>query len=454
MAPVDVAIALRRRIARDALLDPFGWVGILVVSYVLFDLAAAFANGDPARGAAVVVAALAVLVSTTHRTADFLLFEMKENDFLRTQPLGPRGLLLVRAEELGWWSLPPRLIAAAAAFGAGGVAAAAGVFVAGTLLDRTALRLAIVLRRRFEGREAAAGASGALAGALILSTMPGGRLLLPEAASTPAIAGAAVICGGAAWLFGRGLEASFDRDYATAASNASIATPLSAGRTWRLLERVLPLPAAIRIRVVRDLVLLLRGWDGRGLLLLLLSPLAAVFLIGELQGHLRPDALLWRVLQAAALGGAAVAYACGPGVHLLRNAGMVWERTSPNPGAGAGAAAHVYAAGFALLHGVVLLGAAALADGGRHLDLLPRIAPAVLLLELAMAHYTVGYSMTRTTGRRIAGEATLAFALPVVAVAVAGASLFHPALGLVYFVVTAGMFAQGAARYEAVEVTW
>ncbi|GEM_PF-2009139 len=452
-APVDIAVDLRRRVARDALLDPFGWVGLAVVALVLHGLAADAAV-DAGRAAAVVFATLAVLCTVSHRTADFLLFGTPENDFLRTQPLGPRGLLRVREAELGWWSMPPRILAAACGFGAAGLPGAVAVFVAGTVLDRAALRAAVVLRDRLAGSAPRAGGLPAAVGAGAIVLVPPGLALPPEVAVPFA---AVAVCAVAAVLgfgVGRGLDGTFDLRYARAASVADRAERLALPRLWRVLERLVPLPAPIRARWTRDVVLLARGWDGRALFLLLLSPLAGVFLAGELQGHLRPEAFLWRVLQATALGGAAVAYAAGPGVHVLRNAAMVWERTAPRPGARASLAAHAYAGAFALLHGGIILAVAAWADGGRHLGMLATVAPAVLALELAMAHYTVAYAMTRTVGRRIAGEATLAFALPVVAVAVAGASLVHPLLGLVYFAGTAGMYARGVDRYDGVEVTW
>lgn len=445
--PVEVAIALRRRIARDALLDPFGWVGLAVVALVLHGMAASAAGGS-AGTAAVVFATLGVLATITHRTADFLLFGMAENDFLRTQPIGPRGLLTVRLHELSWWTLPTRLLAAACGLGAAGPMGAAAVFVAGTALNRPAMAIAMVLRDRVGSRATAVGALGSLVGAaaLVVPTPP-----LDSTVAAIAVSGAVGLVGG---LSGRAMEGVFDRRYARAASAAARAGDLSMGRLWSFLDRVLPLPAPIRARLVRDLVLLPRGWDGRALFLLAMAPLAGVFLAGELQGHLRPAAFLWRVLQATALGGAAVAYAVGPGVHALRNSAMVWERTAPRPGRRASAAAHLYGAGFAAAHGLIILASAAFADGGRHLPLLAGVAPAVFALELALAHYTVAYGLSNTTGRRIAGEATLAFAIPVVGVAVAGVSLIHPALGLVYFAVTASMYARGVARYEAVEVTW
>jgi len=452
-APVDVAIELRRRVARDALLDPFGWVGLAVVALVLHGMVADAAV-DPGRTAAVAVAVLGVLATVSHRTADFLLFGMQENDFLRTQPLGPRGLLRVRAAELGWWSMPTRLLAAACGFGLAGAVGAGALFVAGTALDRAALRAAIALRDRFGAGAPRIGGAGAAAAVVALLAVPTGLALPPGASATTLVLGVAAAVGGLGLLGGRGVDAPFDARYARAASAASSVGRLALRRVWPVLDRLVPLPAPIRARWLRDVALLLRGWDGRGLFLLALSPLAGVVLAGELQGHLRPEALLWRVLQAAALGGAAVAYAVGPGVHVLRNRAMVWERTAPRPGRRATISAHAYAATFALLHAGTILATAALADGGRHGGAVLGVAPAVLALELAMAHYTVAYALTRTAGRRVAGETTLAFALPVVAVAVAGVSLVHPFLGLVYFAGTAGMYARGVDRYEAVEVTW
>lgn len=114
----------------------------------------------------------------------------------------------------------------------------------------------------------------------------------------------------------------------------------------------------------------------------------------------------------------------------------------------------IWGLGLALLHGGATLVTLALAQGGRFAADVPGLVLPVLGLELAMAHYVVAYTMGATRGRRVAGEGTIVLALPIVAVGVALASVFHPALVLLYFLITAGMFAAGVRRYERVEVTW
>jgi len=81
------------------------------------------------------------------------------------------------------------------------------------------------------------------------------------------------------------------------------------------------------------------------------------------------------------------------------------------------------------------------------------IAP-VLILELAMAHFVVLFTMGASTGKKVHGEGTLVLAVPIVAVGIAIAAWFSPWLAALYFILTGGMAAQALSRYEQIEVSW
>jgi hypothetical protein len=335
---------------------------------------------------------------------------------------------------------PARVLAAAAASSDGGLWVGVAVWIAASLAPAFGLRLATALRRRFG---------------------PRGRVLalLPAAVAIPAPLPwsweAILVFAAVGLLAGRGLRAAFLRDGPRLASDAQTAPSARRSATWRSLAALArALPVALRARVVRDAVLSLRGQDVQGALLLLLSPLSCLLLVDELATMPSRAALPWRVLTAAAIGGGAVAWAVGPGIHRLRNVAMSWERLAPRPGQRAMASSLIWGLGLALLHGGATLVTLALAQGGRFAADVPGLVLPVLGLELAMAHYVVAYTMGATRGRRVAGEGTIVLALPIVAVGVALASVFHPALVLLYFLITAGMFAAGVRRYERVEVTW
>jgi uncharacterized membrane protein YecN with MAPEG domain len=238
------------------------------------------------------------------------------------------------------------------------------------------------------------------------------------------------------------------------ASEAVSASPRRRGALWNLLARVLPLPRRIRSRVVRDLILLLRGQDLRGAFLIAASPASYLVLRDELAVLRRPELVGWRTLTCAALGGAAVAYAVGPGIHLVRNQVMSWERVSRQAGRSALRGALAYALGFAALHSVGTLITVALSANGRFADHVPGLIAPVFILELAMAHFVVVFTMGASSGRKVHGEGTLVLALPIVAVGVAIFAWFSPWIAALYFLVTGGMAAQAVLRYEKVEVSW
>lgn len=425
--PWEVARDLRWRAVRGIVLDPIAMLGTTIAAWALWR--------TEVVGTA---AALLLLAALATRLGDDLLFRRPDGDLLRVQPLGPSGFLKVRRAELGWWLHPARLLVAAAALSDGPLTAVAA-WLAGGFAAPLGLWLALALRRL--------GPRGPLlawlpAAAALATTVPGGW---PIAVGFAAVAG----------LAGVTLEGAYGARFDQLASDAVTAPRRGRRHTWRLLEALMAgLPRPVRSRLVRDAVLTLRGQDGQGLILLLLSPLSCMVLVDELASLPNRAALTWRVLTAAALGGAAVAYAVGPGIHRLRVSAMAWERVTPHPGRRAMAAAMFWGLGLALVHGAATLATVGLVQDGRFAADVPGLVLPVLGLQTAMAHYVVAFTFSGQAGRRIAGEGTLVLSLPVVAIAVAVAGLLMPPVILAYFVVTAGMVAAGAARYDRVEVTW
>ena len=424
--PWEVALALRWRVARELLLDPIAWLGTLAAGWAIGRLGGLSAGSG-----------LLLLLGGATLLADRLLFTSRETELLRTQPLGSTGLLQVRRAELGWLLQPLRVVLLLAVVGRDGWLVGAATWAAAGFLPGMAQRLAMALRVRYGTRGAGAMLIPALLG--LLQPIPGGWET-------------ALLVGAVAAFLGRG-PGSATR-FEQLASEAQTASPRARGRCWRTLEALLPLPAPLRSRLVRDLVLLLGGRDLRGATLLLLAPLSCLLLRDELSSLSSPNLLEWRTLTCAALGGAALAYAVGPGIHLLRNEVMAWERTAPYPGRRALSSALLYALGFVLLHGAAILATVALSEQGRFAGEVPSLLVPVLGLEAAMAHYVVVFTMGASAGRRVLGEGTLVLALPVVAIGVAVAVWFSPWLALLYFVFTTGLVAKGIQRYDRVEVQW
>lgn len=437
-SPARVATDLRWRVVREVLLDPFGWVGLALAGLVASRVGRGFSPE------AVALAAPLLTLAVAWGAADRLLFRAPENDLLRTQPLGPRGLLEVRGSELGWWTHVPSLLGAAFGWGAGGPGLAAAAWVGGRLTVRGGVTLAILGRR-------AAGNQGAAVGPLVLAGLMLALLVAPlPALPVPAWAWAAPVAG-AGFLLGRAVPGLWDRHFERLASDAAAAPDRPRRPLWSLLSTLLPLPARLRSGVVADLVLLIRGQDPRGALLLLASPAAVLAL--ELSSNPSAAQLGWRALSAAALGGSAVAYAVGPAVHRSRMAVLPWLRTAPRPGERLLGVALLWGLGWATLHGALVLGWIAAYRGGWYLPELRSLVVPVLGLEWAMAHFGVVFTLSRASGREVIGESMLAFALPVVAVGVALAGTLMPATMLLYPVLTAGMTGDARRRLAAMEVT-
>ncbi len=446
-SPTDVAIALRWRLVRDVLLDPFVWVGGALIGVVAARLGAGL-QGAGIAVTAPLAASLAGL-SIALLGADTLLFGTAENELLRTQPLGPRGLLEVRRRELGWWMHGPALLAAAFALGAAGPMGAVAAWIAVRFSIDAGLRGALLLRGPRGGRRTNAVAIAILglgAGLLVSSPETGA---LPTQA-LPLLSAAPVVLLGL--IAGRGLDGTWDRRYERLASAALAAPSRPRARVGRAMARFLPLPAPLRARVSRDLLLILRGQDGRGALLLALSFLSVGMI--DLDPTPTSGQLLWRALSAAALGGGAIAYAVGPGVHRLRVAVLPWIRTSPHAGRRGVIAGLLWGGALATVHSCWVLLWIALARDGWFVSELPSLVGPVLGLELAMVHFSVLFTLSRASGRKVIGEGMLIFALPVVAIVVALAGVLAPWAIPLYFLVTAGMLGQAARRIDAIEVTW
>lgn len=443
-APVDVARDLRWRVVRDVLLDPFAWVGGVLLGLVAARVGARLAEGVGAPWVVGVAALLGLLLGVG--LADALLFRTPENDLLRTQPLGPDGLRQVRSAELGWWLSVPSLLGAAVGWGAAGVLGA----VAAGGAAQCAVGASVVVA--IHGRRAAGRTGSALAmtlvaalgvGLLLAGSVAPGSWSLPP---WPVAAGLGV----GMLALGRAARSTWAAHYEALASDAA-AAPATARWSWATgLLRRLPLPPPLRARVARDAILLLRGQDGRGAALLLLSPAAAL----TLRFDPTPTAgqLLWQALTAAALGGGAIAYAVGPGIHRLRSQVLPWSRTAPGAGPRALIGGVLWGSFWALAHGAFILAVVATARGGWFAQELPSLILPVLALELAMAHFSVVFTLSRATDRGVNGEGMLAFALPAVAVGIALAGVLAPWAILLYPLATASMTGQAAQRLEHLEV--
>lgn len=427
--PWTVARDMRWKAVRGLVVDPIALLGTAVCAWALVR-----------TGAVGTVAALLALTALATTLADDLLFGRPDGDLLRVQPLGPSGYLRVRAAELGWWMKLPALLAAAAAVGVAGAGAGAAALVAAWLVPPLGLRLALALRATF-------GRHGTL-----LVWLPAAVAL---AAPLPHEAWTAAPFAAAGLLAKVGLERAFGARFDRLASDAATAPRRRWAIAWPLMSALAaPLPAPLRARVVRDVTLLVRGRDPQGLVLLALSPLSCLLLRDELATLPMRAAMPWRVLTCAALGGAAVAYAVGPGLHRVRIGAMAWERVAPKPGRRAVAGALAYALPLALLHGGATLATLALVQDGRFAPDVGGLALPVLGLEASLAWFVVAFVLGAQSGRRILGEGTLTLALPVVGVGVAIAGVLMPALVPAFFILTAPMLATAARRFERVEVTW
>jgi hypothetical protein len=454
-APWEVATTLRWKIVRGVLLDPISWLLLAVSAWAIHEFSHNLSQSGGWGGSLIILAALSGCLVFAVTYGDRLLFRESDNDFLRTQPLGDLGFYRLRSEELGWWLRPPALLAAAAGLGVSGWWLA--LLCAATVAALAPLGLYLALRaRRIPGRLRSLILVSVLAAptlaVYLLADLPLGPSFAP-AETWLAAAPACLLL--AAAIAGRSAAPSLFRTlFATTASQAAVRDQREMGRLWRIFITFLPLPMGVRSRLTRDLVLLLRGWDTRGSLLLLLSPLSCLYLGDVLSGSMREAALLWRVLESAALGAAAIAYAVGPNIHVLRAEAMSWSRCSPQPGRNELHSALLYAAGFATLHGALILLTVATVRDGRFLAQLPELVLPVLALELFMVHFSVVFSMAESLGRRVAGEGALILALACLAAGLAVVAVIYPVALPLYLLVTLGLSSRARERYESLEVTW
>ena len=451
--PWQVATRLRWKMVSGVLTDPISLLLLAVGAWALYRGAASLSGEQTAGPLLVSLSSLCAALVFATRYADRLLFGEQDDKFLRVQALGPLGLYRVRCEELSWWLRPLVLLVAAAGLGTSGwfLALLSGAGVA--LLAPTGIHCALLLRSATPGmnRILPMAALGLAAASLYLwADVPlradkwsGWLPLLPAGAMLTL----ALTC--------RSLAAkSYRHRFAELASKAGEQDRHEPLWPWRVLGRCLPLATPIQARLTRDLILLWRGWNGRGATLLLLSPLSCIYLSDSLSGSMREGAILWRVLESAALGSAAIAYAAGPNLTVLRSSAMAWSRCAPQPGRYELRAAVLYGAFFALVHGGLTLLVVVTTQEGRFAEHLGALCFPVLALELFVVHFSVVYSMAESLGRRIAGEGALILALAFVAAGLAVIAVLYPPGLLGYLLITLGLAARARQRYETLEVTW
>ena len=451
----QVAAKLRWTIVRGVLIDPISWLLIGASAWGLHRFAGGISQPGTLGASLLILTVLSGAVVFASIYADRLLFLEAENDFLRAQPLGELGFYRLRSVELSWWLRAPAVLAGAAGLGASGWWLA--ILSAATVLALSALGLglSLILRGPLRQLRSAVRILGLGLPALALYLFGGQSIpatATPLEAWLPACAAFALL---SAALAARVLAPTlFRRQFDELSSLAAVRDRSDTGRFWSTLNACLPLPLPLRARLSRDLVLLARGWDARGALLLLLSPLSCLYLAEALSGSMREAAVLWRSLEAAALGAAAIAYAVGPNIHILRADTMVWSRTAPNPGRNELRSALLYAALFATMHGTLILGTVATVRDGRFADQLLVLAGPVLALEIFMVHFAVVFSMAESLGRRVAGEGALILALACVGAGLAVIAILYPLALPLYLIFTLGLAGRARERYERLEVTW
>ncbi len=451
--PWEVASGLRWLIVREVLIDPISWLLLAVSCWFLLRVATPLAS--PGTWGCVLVPAAALCTATVVAmlTADRLLFSERDNEVLRVQPLGEDGFYKVRSRELHWWAWPPALLAAAAGLSVGSWTVAAATLAGSLATGGIGIGGALLLRGWFGARRGLVAAT--LVGVPLAGLWLGSASPLPRPDLGPWLA----IAPGLLWLL-LGTAAvpislrMFRHSFERLASDAAVRDRSEPGRMWHLMMALVPAPLTLRARLTRDLVLLTRGWDPRGALLIALSPLSCLYLADLLEQSIREAPMTWRVLEAAALGAAAIAYAVGPNIHVLRNEAMAWSRTSPRPGRNSLRGALAYGLLFAIAHGGLVLLTVALVRDGRYLDRVADLTFPVLALEAGMVHFAVVYSMAESLGRRVAGEGALILALACIAAGLAVVGYLYPLALPLYLVLMVGLVAQAVQRYESLEVTW
>ncbi|HCP44720.1 MAG TPA: hypothetical protein DIU15_01605 [Deltaproteobacteria bacterium] len=436
---------------REVLLDPIALLVLAGCCWAASGLASHGAGMASAGPVCVASAAIVLLLLATVAIADALLFDLHENLLLRTLPLGEAGFLELRRAELRWWLWPMAALAmsiAGSALGTAGVVAVALTAIG--CLDLAPLGAMHLRRTAGPHRRTVLVASGACT---VLATALGATQSAGSTGDVLPIALGLLLLVAGRWA-GRSRAASFVRLHPPIASQVASRGSRGMGSSWSMLAKALWLPAPLKARLLRDLVLLMRGWDLRGAALLALSPLSCLYLQGSLDVVPSEAALSWRVLQSTALGSAVIAYAVGPGVYVLRNRTMNWERIAPRPGRSAALASLAYGFLFATLHGAMTLGVVAWSHDGRYDHALGSLALPVLALEWSMVHFSALFSLGNGIGQRVSGEVMIVPSLVVVAVALAGVSMLWPWAAPLYFLVTGGMVGQAIHAYERVEVTW
>jgi len=436
---------------REVLLDPIALLVLAGCCWAASGVASHGAEAGSAGPAVVAATAIILLVIATVTIADALLFDLSENTLLRTLPLGESGFLELRRAELAWWLWPLAALAASVAGSAAGTSGTIAIILTAIGCLDLAPLIAMHLRRAVGPRRRMVLTSAAV-GTIVAAALCSNHAA-EAGATTLAPALGLLLFGGGRWV-GRSRARTFLRLHPHTASQVASRGSRANGITWSLWSRFVWLPSTLKARVLRDIVLLGRGWDLRGAALLALSPLSCLYLEGSLATVPNEAALSWRVLQSTALGSAVIAYAVGPGIYVLRSRAMSWERIAPTPGRNAALSSLCYGFLFATLHGALTLSVVAWSHDGSHDHAVVSLILPVLALEYSMVHFAALFSLSNGIGRRVSGEVMIVPSLVLVAIVLAGVSMLWTWAAPLYFVVTAGMVGQAIAAYERVEVTW
>lgn len=438
--------------ARGALTDPLFLATVLACAAAAAAVAGGWADALAGRAglplAALAVAAAGAAASAAAAgIAEVLLFRAAENALLLTLPLRDDDFFAARAAEARWWASPLALVLACAAAGAAGwpVGLAAGL-AAGVAAPGLGFGAAATVRSR--GHSIGAGIGAALA----LGAAPGLLVaaLLPRPSPVLAAAAAAALT----WAVGLGTMAAgrsaWRKGGRRAAAQPTAARPR--GVAWRALSGLLAfLPAPVRVRVVRDVTLLLAGASPRALLTALLAlsmlPFAARDFAAWDTGE---GALAWHLqwFRWLTAGGAVLSFGWGLDVMEARAPGLVLERTAPHRATPTLWASAILAFAAVLAWGMALL---AVASPGPPYGA-GRLALESAVFAASLGHFAATFALQRFDGRRVSGAFAFLPGVLAIGVLVALALHVHPLAGLLYFTIAPGMGAQARAAWERLEV--
>jgi hypothetical protein len=241
-----------------------------------------------------------------------------------------------------------------------------------------------------------------------------------------------------------GFEAALDR--------AALRPTARRGALTTVLRAIAPRPRAAAALFRRDVAVLLRGGFPRGTLVLVALPLGLVLLAQSMR-DVKEE---WQVRLLAYLVQGVLATACG---YLFgfdfpraRRAGLALERAQPVRGGDVILSRAVEAAIPALA--LALLAALVVASHPRPsaAEAAGQVALGASLISIALAHHGAVTGLMAESG----GGDAMAAAYPPLAgaigVGLAIATVIHPALALLYFVLHRGQARQAAAMWDRAEV--